>query len=102
MIFVGNDLARTNFIAARIGVWQNWKTNTYDVQDALTRSNVVFAITNNIASFTNLLSSNQVFLATVQTNQAAVTTLALSNQTVTISRLLNRIGKMLTDQYRGD
>lgn len=101
-VFVGNATAKSNFIAARIGAYQNWRTNTYDPQDFLTQSNITFTITNNIATLQNLFTSNSVFLFTVQTNQAAVTTLTLSNQTVILSRLINRIGKMLQDQYRGD
>lgn len=56
----------------------------------------------NIVILRNQFASNQVFLGNVATNRPAVTTLALSNQTVTISRILNQIRPLLSDMYKGD
>lgn len=98
-VSVGNDLSKSNFISARIGAWKTWRTNTFDVQTATIESNRVLAINQNLATLNNLYQTNVVFMGLVATNRPAVTVTVLSNQTVTVTRILNQIGPLLKDLY---
>lgn len=97
--FVGDDLSRSNWVAARIAAWRTWRTNVYEVQQASIESNRVFVLNQNLATLNNLYQTNVVFMGLVATNRPAVTVTVLSNQTVTVTRILNQIGPLLRDLY---
>lgn len=98
-IFVGNNAARDSFIAARLPTWQSWKTNVFDVQVTLAESNRLLQISQNLALLNNLYQTNIAFMGLVATNRPAVTVTVLSNQTVTVTRILNQIAPLLKDLY---
>lgn len=81
--FVGNDTAKANWISARIGAFNTWKTTTFDPAENLSRtlttSNKTWLIQQR-----DLERSNVWWLSTNRTVQS---TLTLSNQVSSLLRL---------------
>lgn len=92
----------TNWTEARFNQHRTTNEPLYNAWYAQVKAAEQGVFLTNIVILRNLYSSNSAFLGIVATNRPAVTTLALSNQTVTISRILNQLRPSLQDMYKGD
>jgi hypothetical protein len=92
----------TNWTIARFNEHQSTNQIVYSNWYAGVKAGEAGVLVTNMATLRNLYASNVVFMGLVATNRPAVTPVVLSNQTVTVTRILNQLGPLLRDLYKGD
>jgi hypothetical protein len=96
----------TNWTITRFNEHQTTNTIVYNNWYANVRAAEAGVLATNIATLRNLYTSNALFMGMVATNRNAVVftnnNLNVSNQIVTLSRILNQLGPLLKDLYKGD
>jgi hypothetical protein len=89
----------TNWTVARFNQHQSTNEPLYDAWYAGVQSNRLFQINQTLTTLNNLYQTNINFMGLVATNRPAITVTVLSNQTVTVTRILNQLAPLLKDLY---
>lgn len=89
----------TNFTQAQFDAHLITMEPIYNAWKASVESNRLFQINATLVTLNNLYQTNINFMGLVATSRPAVTVVVLSNQTVTVTRILNQLGPLLKDLY---